>query len=52
MKKVNYRSDFDFLFAVSGIGGTDTGFPEFDWTLELWAGTARARSVTVSCICL
>ena len=48
--KVNYRSDFDFLLTVPCIDGEDTGFPTFDWTLELWAGTARARSVTAFCI--
>lgn len=50
MKQVNYRSDFDFLLTVPCADGADAGFPAFDWTLELWAGTARGRSVTVSCI--
>ena len=52
-KKINYKSDFDFILTVVDSSGTDVGFPSYDWEARLRTrGNSgfSARSFIVSCI--
>ena len=46
--KVNYKSDFDFIFAVKDCKGEDIGFPDFDWKAKFY--TSKMTSYVVSSI--
>ena len=49
MRKVNYKSDFDFLMKLKDASGKDVPFPECDWNAEFWT-SSKAHSYTASCI--
>lgn len=36
MKKINYKSDFDFILRLRDCGGNDVGWPEYDWTARFY----------------
>lgn len=57
MRRVNYKSDFDFVLrlwtVLTDSGGAETErrellWPEYDWTAVLWTGS-RANGYTVGC---
>lgn len=49
MRKVNYRSDFDFVLRLFDCRGVEVGFPEYDWVARFWTGV-KANAYEVSCI--
>ena len=48
MKKINYKSDFDFILRLHDCNGQDVGFPDYDWKAKFWT-TIKANAVTASC---
>lgn len=34
MRRINYESDFDFIWTLRDSGGSDIGFPTYDWEAE------------------
>ncbi len=56
MKKINYKSDFDFFLhlqsCIRNENGTcsteDVGWPDFDWTASFWT-SSKANRFVVSC---
>lgn len=48
MKKVNYKSDFDFIFKLTDCRGENIGWPSYDWTLKLWT-SMKVNAYTVAC---
>lgn len=46
MKKINYKSDFDFYLDLKTCNGDDVGWPSFDWEAILYT-SSRANSVKV-----
>lgn len=36
MKKINHKSDFDFILRLKSCNGEEIGWPEFDWTARFW----------------
>lgn len=49
MKKINYKSDFDFLLRLHDSKGEEVGWPQYDWTATFWT-SSKANSMTASCI--
>lgn len=49
MKKVNYRSDFDFILRLKSCNGNDIGWPAFDWTARFHTPNGKANAYTASC---
>ena len=47
MRKVNYKSDFDFILKLTDCRGNAVGWPQYDWTAVFWTAT-RANSFTAS----
>ena len=39
MRKINYKSDFDFILDIVNADGARIGWPAYDWELTLWAGS-------------
>lgn len=39
MKKINYRSDFDFIFILHDSRGVEIGWPGFDWSERICCGS-------------
>lgn len=46
-RRIYYKSDFDFILRINDHDGIDIGFPEFDFTVKLWAGQ-KSNAMTVS----
>lgn len=49
MKKINYKSDFDFILRLKDCRGKDVGFPPYDFIAKLYT-SVKANAYTVSCI--
>ena len=49
MRKINCKSDFDFILRLTDCKGDPVGFPPYDWSARLWT-KFKADAVTVSCI--
>lgn len=48
MRKINYKSDFDFILRLRDCRGEEIGWPQFDWTATFWTAS-RANSFTAGC---
>ena len=49
MRKVNYKSDFDFLMKLKDASGKEVPFPECDWDAEFWT-SSKPNAYRASCI--
>lgn len=49
MKKINYKSDFDFILHLADCQGNPVGWPDYDWTARIWTGQ-KANAYIASCI--
>ena len=49
MKKINCKSDFDFILHLRNANGDEIGFPDYDWKATLSTGR-RLNIFTASCI--
>ena len=49
MRKVNYKSDFDFVMRLKGSSGKEVPFPECDWDAEFWT-SSKQNAYRASCI--
>lgn len=49
MRKVNYRSDFDFVLRLLDCRGDDIGFPDYDWEARFYTRGNRANAYVASC---
>jgi len=36
MKRINYKSDFDFILRLKDCEGNAVGWPDYDWTAKFW----------------
>ena len=48
MRKINYKSDFDFILRLKDCNRKDVSWPSFDWDARFWTST-RANAVSASC---
>lgn len=49
MRKINYKSDFDFLMRLKDSAGKEVPFPECDWDAVFWT-SSKAKAYHASCI--
>lgn len=49
MRRVNYKSDFDFILRLRDCRGEAIGWPGFDWELCLWSGSRANCMMVRSC---
>ena len=49
MRKVNYKSDFDFVMRLKDASGKEVPFPECDWDAEFWT-SSKQNAYRASCI--
>lgn len=49
MRKVNYKSDFDFVMRLKDASGKEVPFPECDWDAEFWT-SSKPNAYRASCI--
>ena len=49
MRKVNYKSDFDFIMRFKDASGNEVPFPECDWDVIFWT-SSKPNAYRVSCI--
>ena len=49
MRKVNYKSDFDFVMRLKAASGKEVPFPECDWDAEFWT-SSKTNAYRASCI--
>lgn len=49
MKKINYKSDFDFILRLKDCRGNEIGWPSFDWVAKLSTSNIANRYIS-SCI--
>ena len=49
MKRINYKSDFNFILRLLDCRGDEVGFPDYDWVARFWTGV-KANAYEVSCI--
>ncbi len=49
MRKVNYKSDFDFVMRLKDASGKEVPWPECDWDAEFWT-SSKTNSYRASCI--
>lgn len=47
MRKINYKSDFDFIMRLKDRGGREAGWPGYDWTAKFWA-SSKANTFVAS----
>jgi len=48
MKKINYKSDFDFILRLRSCSGEEIGWPEYNWTARFWT-SQKVNAFVVSC---
>lgn len=48
MKRINYKSDFDFILTMQDCRGNDIGWPDTDWEARLYT-TQKANAYKVGC---
>lgn len=48
MKKINYRSDFDFILRLTDCAGNEMGFPPNDWEARFYT-SSNANTFVASC---
>lgn len=49
MRKINYKSDFDFLLKLKDCHGNPLGFPTWDWQAKFYT-TSKVNAYEASCI--
>lgn len=49
MRKINYKSDFDFFLSLKDAGGKEIPFPDNDFVAKFYT-SIKANAYTVSCI--
>lgn len=49
MRKINYKSDFDFVMRLKDASGKEVPFPECDWDAEFWT-SSKQNAYRASCI--
>lgn len=49
MRRINYKSDFDFILRLEDCNGDAVGFPACDWTARLYT-VSKANAYVASCI--
>jgi len=49
MRKINYKSDFDFILRLRTSTGDEIGWPDYDWTARIWT-TLKVNAFVASCI--
>ena len=49
MRKVNYKSDFDFIMRLKDASGNEVPFPECDWDALFWT-SSKPNAYRASCI--
>ena len=49
MRKVNYKSDFDFVMRLKDASGKEVPWPECDWDAEFWT-SSKQNAYRASCI--
>lgn len=49
MKRINYKSDFDFILALRSCNGIELGWPAFSWSARFWT-SSKAQCFEASCI--
>ena len=48
MRKINYKSDFDFILKLKDGAGHDLGFPDYGWEATFWT-SSKASPFKASC---
>lgn len=48
MKKINYKSDFDFILRLTDCAGNEVGFPPYDWEARFYTSN-KANMFVASC---
>lgn len=48
MKKINYKSDFDFILRLTDCKGVNIGFPDFDWEAKFYTNSKANAFVASS----
>ena len=49
MRKVNYKSDFDFIMRLKDASGKDVPWPDCDWDILFWT-SSKPNAYRASCI--
>lgn len=49
IKKINYKSDFDFILRLRDGAGADIGWPDYDWVARFYT-SMKVNAIEVSCI--
>lgn len=49
VKKLNYKSDFDFILTLYGENGESIGFPTYDWEAYIYTAGSKAYKYKASC---
>lgn len=49
MKRIYYKSDFDFILRLKDCRGRDIGFPTSNWTAKFWT-SSKLNPYVASCI--
>lgn len=50
MKKINYKSDFDFTLRLKDCKGNVVPFPDYDWMARFYTDDNKANAYVASCI--
>lgn len=48
MKRINYKSDFDFILRLQSCNGEDVGWPTYDWEATFWTNQ-KVNAFRVGC---
>lgn len=49
VKKLNHKSDFDFILTLYGENGESIGFPTYDWEAYIYTAGSKAYKYKASC---
>lgn len=49
MRKINFKSDFDFVLRLRDCAGRDVVWPDYDWSVILWTED-RSRGFIAKCV--
>ena len=49
MRRINYKSDFDFLMKLKDASGKEVPFPDCDWDALFWT-SSKPNAYRASCI--
>lgn len=50
MKRINYKSDFDFTLRLKDCEGNVVPFPDYDWMARFYTDDNKANAYVASCI--